>query len=73
MKNILFCKEPVEITRKEFDKINELMKVDFNDADTPWMERLINTLDARPETIFASFEWEFEDGNRIIMDIESNY
>ena len=73
MKNILFCKEPIEITRKEFDKINELMKVDFNDADTPWMERLINTLDARPETIFASFAWEFEDGNRIIMDIESNY
>lgn len=73
MKNILFCKEPIEITRKKFDKINELMKVDFNDADMPWMERLINTLDARPETIFASFAWEFEDGNRIIMDIESNY
>lgn len=73
MKNVFFCKEPIEITRKVFDKINELMKVDFNDADMPWMERLINTLDARPETIFASFAWEFEDGTRIIMDIESNY
>lgn len=73
MKNIIFCKEPVQITRKVFDKINELMKVDFNDADTPYMEQLINALDARPETIYASFAWEFEDGTRIIMDIESNY
>lgn len=73
MKNILFCKEPIEITRKEFDKINELMKVDFNDADMPYMERLINTLDARPETVYASFGWEFKDGTKIIMDIESNY
>lgn len=73
MKNILFCKEPVKITRKVFDKINELMKVDFDDADTPYMEQLINTLDARPETIYASFAWEFEDGTRIIMDIESSY
>lgn len=73
MKNIIFCKEPVEITRKKFDKINELMKVDFNDADMPWMERLIYMLDARPETIYASFAWEFEDGTRIIMDIKSNY
>lgn len=73
MKKMIFCKEPVEITRKVFDKINELMKVDFDDADTPYMEQLINTLDARPETIYASFAWEFEDGTRIIMDIESNY
>lgn len=73
MKNILFCKEPIEITCKEFDKINELMKVDFDDADTPYMEQLINTLDARPEMIYASFAWEFEDGTRIIMDIESSY
>lgn len=73
MKNVFFCKEPIEITRKEFDKINELMKVDFDDADTPYMEQLINTLDARPETIYASFAWEFEDGTRIIMDIESSY
>lgn len=73
MKNILFCKEPIEITRKEFDKINELMKVDFNDSDMPHMEQLINTLDARPETVYASFGWEFKDGTKIIMDIESSY
>ena len=73
MKKIIFCKEPVEITRKVFDKINKLMKVDFDDADTPYMKQLINTLDARPETIYASFAWEFKDGTRIIMDIESNY
>lgn len=73
MKNILFCKEPIEITRKEFDKINELMKVDFNDSDMPHMEQLINTLDARPETVYATFIWEFENDTQIIMDIESNY
>lgn len=73
MKNIIFCKEPIEITRKEFDKINELMKVDFNDSDMPQMENLINALDARPETVYASFMWEFEDNTRIILDIESNY
>lgn len=73
MKNILFCKEPIEITRKEFDKINELMKVDFNDSDMPQMENLINALDARPETVYASFMWEFEDNTKIIMDIESSY
>ena len=73
MKKTIFCKEPIEITRKKFDKINELMKVDFNDADMPQMERLIYMLDARPITIYASFAWEFEDGTRIIMDVESNY
>lgn len=73
MKKTIFCKEPIEITRKEFDKINELMKVDFNDADMPHMEELINTLDARPETVYATFKWEFEDGIKIMMDIESTY
>lgn len=73
MENIIFCKESIEITRKEFDKINELMKVDFNDADTPQMEKLINALDARPKTVYASFMWEFEDNTKIILDIESSY
>lgn len=73
MKKTVFCKEPIEITRKEFDKINELMKVDFNDADMPHMEELINTLDARPETVYATFKWDFEDGTKIAMDIESTY
>lgn len=73
MNNIIFCKEPIEITRKEFDKINELMKVDFNDSDMPHMKELINTLNALPETVYASFRWEFEDGTKIIMDIESTY
>lgn len=73
MGNIIFRKEPIEISRKEFDKINRLMEVDFNDADMPHMEQLINTLDARPETVYATFIWEFEDDIKIIMDIESNY
>lgn len=73
MENIIFCKEPIEISRKEFDKINRLMKVDFNDSDMPQMKNLINALDARPETVYATFIWEFEDDIKIIMDIESNY
>lgn len=65
------CKQPVELSRKDFDKINKLFKVDFDD-ESPEMEALINELDARPNTIYCSFWWEFEDGNTIRMDIESD-
>lgn len=65
------CKQPVELSRKDFDKINKLFKVDFDD-ESPEMEALINELDARPNTMYCSFWWEFEDGNVIQMDIESD-
>ena len=65
------CKQPVELSRKDFDKINKLFKVDFDDG-SPEMEALINELDARPNTMYCSFWWEFEDGNVIQMDIESD-
>ena len=65
------CKQPVELSRKDFDKINKLFKVDFDD-ESPEMEALINELDARPNTIYCTFWWEFENGNTIQMDIESD-
>lgn len=65
------CKLPIELSRKDFDKINKLFKVDFDD-ESPKMEALINELDARPNTMYCSFWWEFEDGNVIRMDIESD-
>lgn len=65
------CKQPVELSRKDFDRIAKLFKVNFDD-ESPEMEALINELDARPNTLYATFWWEFEDGNVIQMDIESD-
>ena len=65
------CKLPVELSRKDFDRINSLFKVDFND-ESPEMEALIDKLDARPNTNPCTFWWDFEDGTTIQMDILSN-
>lgn len=65
------CKLPVELSRKDFDKINKLFKVDFDD-ESPEMEALIDELDARPNTNPCTFWWEFEDGSTVQMDILSN-
>ena len=65
------CKLPVELSRKDFDKINKLFKVDFYD-ESPEMEALINELDARPNTMYCSFWWDFEDNSTIQLDIESD-
>lgn len=64
------CKQPVELDRKTFEKINKLFKVDFND-ESPEMETLIDELDARPDTSYATFWWDFENGAVIQIDIES--
>lgn len=65
------CKQPVELSRKDFDKINKLFEVNFND-ESPEMEALINELDARPDTTYCTFWWKFEDGSVVQMDIISN-
>lgn len=62
------CKEPVRMTRKEFDNLNKLFDVDFED-DSPEMEALINEIDARPNTNPATLGWDFDDGSFIITDI----
>ena len=56
------CKQPVELSRKDFDRINDLFKVNFND-ESPKMEALIDKLDARPDTNLCTFWWDFEDGS----------
>ena len=62
------CKEPVRMTRKEFDNLNKLFDVDFED-DSLEMEALINEIDARPNTNPATLAWDFDDGSFIITDI----
>lgn len=71
MSKIYECKQPVELSKKDFERINKLFKVDFEE-ETPEMEALINEIDARPDTNPATFWWEFEDGATIAIDIQSN-
>lgn len=68
---VFICKEPIKITKQEFDRINKLFKVDF-DEDTEEMGRLIEELGARPNTMACTFVWDFEDGNSIVMNIEAD-
>lgn len=65
------CEEPLEMTRKEFERINKFFKVDFDD-ESPEMETLINELDARPNANPVTFGWKFEDGSMIVIDINSS-
>lgn len=65
------CKQPVELSRKDFKRINKLFDVNFNE-ESPEMEALIDELDARPNTTCYSFWWDFEDNGIIQMDIESD-
>ena len=68
---VFVCKEPIKITEKEFDRINKLFKI-YLDDDTEQMQKLIDELDARPNTMPYTFVWDFKDGNSIVMNIESN-
>lgn len=65
------CKQAIELSRKDFDKINNLFRVNFNDESSK-MKTLINKLDARPDTIYCTFWWDFEDGSVVRMDVLSN-
>lgn len=64
----------MEISRKDFDRINRLMEINFDDIDEngdliPAMAKLVDELDARPDTMPYSFYFEFEDGSIIYIDI----
>lgn len=67
----------VEISRYDFDRINKLMDVMFEEYETnPEMHKLIDELDARPDTTAYGFCFEFDDGSKIYIDIcsgSSNY
>ena len=65
------CKEPIELTRKDFNRINDLLCVALDSEEYP-MQRWIDELDARRNTMPYTFWWNFEDGSTIRMDIESN-
>ena len=67
----------VEISRHDFDRINKLMEVMFEDYETnSEMQKLIDELDARPDTMPYSFYFDFDDGSKIYSNIcsgTSNY
>ena len=62
------CKQLVELSRKDFDRINGLFSISFEDG-SPEMEARINKLDAHPDTNPATLSWDFDDGSFIIADI----
>ena len=62
----------VEISRYDFDRINGLMDVMFEEYESnPKMQSLIDELDARPNTRPYGFYFEFDDGSKIYIDISS--
>ena len=67
----------IEISRYDFNRINKLMDVMFEEYETnPKMSTLIDELDARPNTMPYSFGFKFDDGSKIYIDIcsgRSNY
>lgn len=67
----------IKISRYDFDRINKLMDVMFEEQEiNPEMDKLINELDAKPETMPYSFYFDFDDGSKIYIDIcsgSSNY
>ena len=67
----------VEINRYDFDRINNLMDVEFEEYEwNPKMHKLIDELNARKNTMPYTFCFEFDDGSKIYIDIcsgDSNY
>ena len=67
----------IEISRYDFDRINKLMDVMFEEYESnPEMCKLIDELDARQNTMPYGFCFEFDDGSEIYIDIcsgSSNY
>lgn len=67
----------IKISRYNFDRINGLMDVRFEEYESnPEMQKLIDELDARPDTMPYGFYFEFDDGSKIYIDIcsgSSNY
>ena len=62
----------VEISRYDFDRINKLMDVMFEEYEwDPNMQKLIDELDARRDTTPYSYYFDFEDGSKIFIHIRS--
>jgi hypothetical protein len=67
----------IEISRYDFDRINKLMDVEFEEYEiNSEMHKLIDELDARQDTMPYGFCFEFDDDSKIYIDIcsgNSNY
>lgn len=62
----------IEITRRDFDRINRLMDVRFEECETdPEMQKLTEELDAKPDDMAYGFGFSFDDGSKILIDIRS--
>lgn len=60
-----------KIGRKLFNRINRLLdEIDFED-DSPKMNNLIRELEAAEDSYLTGFEWVFENGSRITIDIHA--
>lgn len=61
-----------EIKKSDFDRINKLMDVMFEDYESdPKMHKLIDELDARRDMTPYSYYFNFEDGSKIFINIRS--
>lgn len=66
-----FNQQPIELTRKDFSRINRLFQVNF-DEDTKDMQQLIDATGARRNTNPATFWWHFDNGYSIVFNVESD-
>lgn len=71
---IYTCKEPIKLSRSEFERYRKLFKVDLNQIDDngdllPEMEQLADEADYREDTEVCEFWWFFEDGSAISWKI----
>ncbi len=61
----------MEISRKEFERINRLLaEIDFDD-DSNEMTELMRELNATEDSWCDGFYFEFENGSTILIDIRS--
>lgn len=73
------CLEKIEITKEQFDNLQKLFDIDFEDIDENGdyvQQDLIDELGAYRDDTYCSFQWEFEDGKSITYEIcsgNSNY
>lgn len=63
-----FCK--IQISKEEFDHINQLFEIDFDD-ESEEMTKRIRELNAVEDSFYKGFFFKFEDGTEISLDIHS--
>ena len=67
----MIYKSEIKISKEKFDRVNRLLaEIDFND-DSEEMEELIYELGATEDAWECGWEFKFEDGAEIFIDIRS--